>query len=137
MSLVHASGCHQAAFRCKNCGHLVHAEHAGENELPHACPVCKAGVAFVLEEPAQKRADAIMAELTNPGLDREKGIALARELSALPRKKALQPDNWEVLAQATPERLKELGLDECDVCAHQPEKITDPVERQRVSAVNT
>ena len=34
------------AFRCKNCGHLESAEHAGENETPAACSVCGAGITF-------------------------------------------------------------------------------------------
>lgn len=34
------------AFRCKNCGFLHHAEHAGDNDCPHACRVCNSGVSF-------------------------------------------------------------------------------------------
>lgn len=34
------------AFRCKNCGHLEAASHAGENLKPHACAVCSSGVSF-------------------------------------------------------------------------------------------
>ncbi len=34
------------AFRCKTCGHLHEPEHAGENDLPHACRVCGEGVEF-------------------------------------------------------------------------------------------
>lgn len=63
------------AFRCKNCGHLVGPEAAGDNARPHACPCCGEGVKFT-----------------------EKGIKYA------------DPDNWEVLAETTPDRLTELGL---------------------------
>jgi predicted nucleic acid-binding Zn-ribbon protein len=72
------------AFRCKTCGHLHPAEHAGESDLPHGCVVCGAGVAF------------------SP-----RGI------------KSLDPDNWEVLADATPERLEELGLESKHVARHE------------------
>lgn len=34
------------AFRCKNCGYLHPADHAGESDLPHGCVVCGAGVVF-------------------------------------------------------------------------------------------
>lgn len=34
------------AFRCKSCGRLERAAHAGENALPVACSVCGAGVSF-------------------------------------------------------------------------------------------
>jgi hypothetical protein len=71
------------AFRCKTCGHLHHAEHAGENDRPHACCVCGAGVHF-----------------TRLGI------------------KEYDPDNWEVLADATPERLEELGLEPKHVARH-------------------
>jgi hypothetical protein len=72
-----------SAFRCKTCGHLHAAGHAGENDIPHACAVCGAGVSFT------------------------------------PRgTKTFQPDNWEVLADATPERLAELGLVPEQVARH-------------------
>ena len=64
------------AFRCKNCGHLHAAEHAGTSAHPHACVACGAGVVF----------DA-------------KG------------NKTFQPDNWEILTSASPERLAELGIE--------------------------
>jgi predicted nucleic acid-binding Zn-ribbon protein len=72
------------AFRCKNCGHLHPAEHAGESDLPHGCVVCGAGVMF------------------SP-----RGV------------KSLDADNWEVLADATPERLEELGLAPEEVARHE------------------
>ncbi len=34
------------AFRCKTCGHLHAAAHAGENALPNCCIVCGAGGSF-------------------------------------------------------------------------------------------
>lgn len=34
------------AFRCKNCGHLEHAGHAGERDVPLTCRVCRRGVKY-------------------------------------------------------------------------------------------
>lgn len=34
------------AFRCRNCGRLHAAEHAGENPIPAACSVCGSGVSY-------------------------------------------------------------------------------------------
>jgi len=34
------------AFRCRNCGHLHTADHAGDNDVPHACCVCGKGVKY-------------------------------------------------------------------------------------------
>jgi hypothetical protein len=34
------------AFRCRTCGRLEAAGHAGDNQVPHACRVCCAGVSF-------------------------------------------------------------------------------------------
>ena len=65
----------KSAFRCRACGHLEPAEHAGDCAVPHACCVCAAGVSF----------------------DAKGG-------------RTFQPENWEVLADATPERLAEIGL---------------------------
>lgn len=116
----------QKAFRCKKCGHLVHAEHAGENLLPHSCPVCKAGVSQPIDQASKGRHDEIMAKLVKidtPQLEREKLVA---ELVNLPREKVYHPDNWEVLSECKPERLKELGLEPEHVCAHKPAKITKP-----------
>lgn len=75
------------AFRCRNCGHLVHGEHAGDQAVPYACPVCSGGVKW-----------------DNKG------------------NKTFCPENWEVLADATPERLKELGLCAEEVHRHTPKK---------------
>lgn len=36
----------QPVFRCKKCGHLEAADHAGENAVPCACSCCGAGVEF-------------------------------------------------------------------------------------------
>src|SRR4029077_13020137 len=34
------------AFQCKNCGTLETAEAAGDNPVPRACRICRAGVRF-------------------------------------------------------------------------------------------
>jgi hypothetical protein len=98
------------AFRCKNCGRLETSDHAAEGEFPHACRVCGAGVVF--------RHAELAAMLTEPGADVP---ALAAEIARCdPATKRLVPENWEVLADAPPERLAELGLTPEQVAAHEP-----------------
>lgn len=110
---------HPVAFRCKNCGHFARAESAGENLRPHACQVCDSGVRH------NPTTQDIAAKMQQPGADL---AALAGQLKGLRQDhKELDPDNWEVLDECTPERLKELGLERKDVCSHKPDKITKPV----------
>jgi hypothetical protein len=98
------------AFRCKNCGRLETSDHAAEGEFPHACRACGAGVVF--------RHAELAAKLTEPGADVP---ALAAEIAKCdPATKRLVPDNWEVLADATPDRMAELGLTPGQVTAHEP-----------------
>lgn len=98
------------AFRCKNCGRLETSDHAAEGEYPHACRVCGAGVVF--------RHAELAAMLTREGADIP---ALAAEIARCdPATKRLVPENWEVLADAPPERLAELGLSPDRVEAHEP-----------------
>jgi hypothetical protein len=85
------------AFRCKTCGRLHEAGHAGENEVPAACRVCGAGARFDPRSAA----------------------------------KVLEPDNWEVLADAPPERLRELGIDAKQVGRHAPAAAGRPVAAPR------
>ena len=73
------------AFRCRNCGHLVGPEAAGERLTPTVCPACNRGATF-----------------------------------AANGQKTFQPENWEVLADATPARLAELGLTIEGVAIHTP-----------------
>lgn len=83
-----------AAFRCRNCGHLEDAGHAGDNELPHACSVCGAGV---IHKP---RLQQLSAELGDPNCSPERRVAIAKELSSLgDERKQLIPSNWEVLVE--------------------------------------
>lgn len=72
------------AFRCNACGHLESAEQAGENEYPHACSCCGAGIRY----------------------DPKTGI------------KTHDPSNWEILADATKKRLKEIGIEDIGVMKH-------------------
>ena len=78
------------SFRCKNCGRLEPASHAGELAKPLSCSVCDAGVSW------------------------DKGRAIPN------------PDNWEVLADATPEVLAKLGLKAEDVERHVVKKKAGP-----------
>lgn len=114
------------AFRCKKCGHLCPAEHAGENVLPHSCPVCKAGVSFVIDPASKGRYDEIIAKLSKMETSDSERHDLALELGNLPKEKLYHEDNWEVLADCDKGRLKELGLKGEHVCCHKPEKITKP-----------
>lgn len=105
----------KVSFRCKNCGRLHEAGHAGEDVHPHACRVCGKGVVFVHEELADELAKAIDAGNTGEAL------RLTRDIKACnPASKRLVPENWEVLADATPDRLAELGLTPEQVEKHQP-----------------
>jgi hypothetical protein len=98
------------SFRCRNCGRLETSDHAAELELPAACRVCGAGVVF--------RHAELAAMLTREGADVP---ALAAEIARCdPATKRLVPENWEVLADAPPERLAELGLAPESVAAHEP-----------------
>lgn len=102
------------AFRCKTCGRLHAAEHAGENEIPHACCVCGSGVQY---GPNFKD---IATRLCDPALTPEQRTAIAQEVAAAQNNlvKTYQLDNWEVLADCTPEQLKEYGLVADDVERH-------------------
>lgn len=64
------------AFRCRTCGRLEPAEHAGENPIPAACSSCGKGVHYEL----------------GPG-------------EVIPHWVS-DPENWEVLADATPAELR-------------------------------
>lgn len=104
------------AFRCRNCGRLETADHAGESAVPFACRNCGAGVTL------NPRTKALAQELADPNLPTERRVAIANELTRLAQTgdndKLLHPDNWEVLADATPERLGELGIHQNRVTKH-------------------
>jgi predicted RNA-binding Zn-ribbon protein involved in translation (DUF1610 family) len=125
---------HKAAFRCKNCGQLVRGEHAGENLLPHACPVCKAGVTLAIDPSAKARFDEIVKELGDINTAPQRRDVLARELADLPREKLYHEDNWEVLADCDGKRLKELGLKPEHVGKYEPKVITKPRQGRVVRA---
>lgn len=110
------------AFRCKTCGRLHAAEHAGENEIPHACCVCGSGVQY---GPNFKD---IATRLCDPALTPEQRTAIAQEVAAAQNNlvKTYQLDNWEVLADCTPEQLKEYGLSLEQVVRYIPAKTSSP-----------
>ena len=112
MSVVPAA---LVAFRCRNCGRLHEAEHAGELPHPTACRVCGKGVVFVHEE----LSDQLLQALQDGKI--EEAQRLAREIRACnPASKRLVPENWEVLAEAHSDRLAELGLTHEQVERHIP-----------------
>jgi hypothetical protein len=119
------------AFRCKSCGHLHHAEHAGDNVLPHSCLVCGRGVRHGPDF------ENIAARLIKPDLSAEERKELAAEIAAAQNNltKTLQPDNWEVLADCTPEQLKDYGLAPEHVCRHVPEKPPDGAQPRTGKAI--
>ena len=109
------------SFRCQNCGHLHEADHAGENDVPHACCVCGAGV---IQSPKLK---ALANEIGQADCPPERRMAIANEMRNLgDDRKQLDPSNWEVLSECTDARLHELGLDHDCVCKHEPKVKSDP-----------
>lgn len=108
------------AFRCRNCGYLSHAAHAGEREFPLACPVCKCGVVPAMSiGHLQKDRPQLFEGLTEADL---RPVKDGGRTMPLPFNMVAFADhsNWEVLADAAPERLEELGLKPHHVCAHEP-----------------
>lgn len=105
----------RVAFRCRACGHLHAAEHAGECPVPHACAVCGAGVRH---GPDFK---AIAARLIKPGLTDAERATIAQEVAAAQNNltKTFDPDNWEILADAPAEALASYGLSPDMVARHQ------------------
>jgi rubredoxin len=129
------------AFRCRHCGHLHEAEHAGESSHPHACRVCGHGIAAAigmddtLRHPhAQAHAKALAGI---PRETLEKHPSKGGRTFNLPHglKKVLIFENWEVLADATDERLAELGLTRAEVCRHEP-KTSEPGRDPQVVTVS-
>ena len=111
------------SFRCKHCGHMIGGANAAECHVPHACPVCHRGVVYerdlasaLAHEHVQPHRATLPseAEMTKPYHLGGRVIPLAFGI------KFLAHENWEVLADATPERLAELGLTTADVCRHTP-----------------
>jgi hypothetical protein len=101
------------AWRCKQCGFLEVSDAAAEAEHPHACRVCGGGVVFDMH--------AIAAKLLTPGITpKETAEIVQAMLKTSPASKTIHKDNWEVLADATPTRLKELGLEAGQVERHVP-----------------
>lgn len=113
------------AFRCKNCGHLHHADHAGLNDLPHSCCVCGKGVETGFDP------KAFAERLRKPMTDQER-LALAEELSNTVQKKQLDPNNWEVLATCDEPKLAKYGLKPHDVEAHSPKSFALKIAKDAV-----
>jgi hypothetical protein len=116
----------RASFRCRNCGHLVHSGHAGERSHPRSCPVCKEGLVFGAsrEDIKAKRPDIFPEPAAKPGESprwHKVTVAPGVELHHYSHH-----ENWEVLADATPERLVELGLTAAEVERHTPGKAPSP-----------
>lgn len=110
------------AFRCRQCGHLVAAEHAGEHTVPHACPVCRGGISFDADDAAAR--DALVKDMVSAVAAGNPVDEFVQRLQNMSLKKVFNPDNWEVLSDATPERLAELGLTQDQVEPHLPFRTT-------------
>jgi hypothetical protein len=118
------------AFRCRSCGHLEGADSAGEGLVPTACSVCDAGVDH---DPEGRK---MMQELADPKTDPARRQELLRSLTnrrpVSPADKRLVPENWEVLADCDPRRLKELGLAAAGVARHAPFKTDEAGKRSPI-----
>jgi hypothetical protein len=106
------------AFRCKTCGHLHTSDYAGESSHPHSCAVCGSGVIFTTE-PDKKRLEL----QARPGCEKHvyDSIPVVNKIGL---HKLLDHANWEVLADASDERLKELELTREQVEKHVPRQVT-------------
>ena len=111
------------AFRCKHCGHLLHAGAAGELTHPKACPVCGRGVYWRHHEIADALAGA------KDEAERKQYVSELRDLKVGAHRHL--PDNWEVLADATPGRLEEIGLTATQVERHVPAPKASPAREPR------
>jgi hypothetical protein len=100
------------AFRCKNCGHLHHAEHAGDDAVPHACCVCGKGVTHGIDF------RAVAEKLRKPGLSDKERSQLADQLASTSLEKTFQPENWQCLCDFSEDQLRECGLCMDDVVTH-------------------
>lgn len=110
------------AFRCKNCGHLHSSEAACEADHPHACCVCGAGVTFGVGH------EDFATAIVDPNLTQEQRVEMCKKLTSQATTKTVQADNWEVLHDATDERLTELELTRDQVCQHVPKPSPDQEE---------
>ena len=109
------------AFRCKACGHLHHAGHAGDNALPHACCVCGSGVVLGMD-PADMH-----AILTDPDLSEEQKVERIETLARRSQgAKKYVPENWEVLAGCDDKTLAKYGLTRDQVTKHEAKTPADP-----------
>lgn len=132
------------AFRCRNCGQLEEAGHAGEHWHPHACRVCGAGVAFGTS-PEECFAHAGVqahegAKAHAAGDDRLREYRHGGRLIKVPFGpvtvyKLLVPESWEVLAGCDDARLKELGLARDRVAKHEPAPASGPQREPRAVGV--
>lgn len=109
-------GTESVAFRCKTCGCLHTSAYAGAADHPHACRICDEGIRYfpslitateemrkVLDDPTYQAIDGVNCRFIGPRLY-----------------KVWDRSAWEVLHDATDERLTELGLDRKCVAKHVP-----------------
>ena len=133
----------KVAFRCRNCGRLHEAEHAGHNSVPHACRVCGHGVVFsntieqaLAHEHVTRHPRAVeaisRATPTRAYKDGERIIDMS--LPGATMYKVLVSENWEVLADATDERLAEIGAPREHVCRHVPVPLKGSAEAKAAEA---
>lgn len=117
------------AFRCKNCGHLESADHAGEYSHPHLCSCCDAGVLMGFSMKDLFKAHPFLAELTQAELS-------ARTIQNGKVIRLHHLENWEVLADTHPDELAKMGHTPDTVCRHVPFK-TKGMEREPINHVRT
>ena len=119
-------------FRCKNCGHLHCAEHAGENQVPHACCVCGKGVQHGTDF------QSIAEKLRKSGLSNEERKVLADEIANANSTltKTYQSDNWEILSECDDKQLEEYGLKKENIEIHNPITIGKPDGKNIVANIS-
>lgn len=110
-------------FVCNGCGKLMHACHAGENQVPHSCSNCGKGIHIgydpmrfheIMESMIPKGKSLTPAEVTAVSKK------IHEKIAALPTERKCFPDNFTVLAKCQPEELKAYGLTSDQVEAWTP-----------------
>jgi predicted nucleic acid-binding Zn ribbon protein len=110
-------------FACKNCGKLIHEQHAGEEKVPYSCPNCGAGIHIgydpmrfheTMESMIPKGRQLSNAEI------KALSMKLHEKIAALPTERKHFPDNFVVLVECDDEQLKGYGLTREQVVKHSP-----------------
>lgn len=117
-------------FRCNNCGTLKNTiEDCGDNDFPHSCRVCGKGVTH---SDLHHEIDRTLAQNDPKALQDLADRIQAKQIDVNDQTKTVYPANWELLSEATPARLKELGLKADQVQAVPKKQAATGSEPQKV-----